>query len=62
MMNIVPTNIFDQDVRDYIRKKKYRHIEDDLYDDVFKYLIEDILVGNEIQGLHYTSLHTCHVL
>jgi hypothetical protein len=26
-MNIVPTNTFDQDVRDYIRKKKYRHID-----------------------------------
>ncbi|KJR44246.1 hypothetical protein UF75_5374 [Desulfosporosinus sp. I2] len=54
-MNIVPTNTFDQDVRDYIRKKKYRHIEDDLYDDIFKCLINDILIGDEIKGLNFKS-------
>ena len=54
-MNIVPTNTFDQDVRDYIKKKKYRHIEDDLYDDIFKCLINDILIGDEIKGFNLSQ-------
>lgn len=50
-MEIIPTKKFDEDVRFYLKKKKYYYILDDLKQDVFDYLIEGKLIGDEISGL-----------
>lgn len=57
---VIPTEQFESDVRYYIKKKKYKHIMDDV-DEVVKELSKGNLLGDSIPGLIFDSDETVKV-
>lgn len=51
---IIPTKKFNEDVKFYVKKKKYSKIMDDI-DDILVKLEDGELVGDEISDLHLSN-------
>lgn len=57
---IIPTEQFENDVKYYIKKKKYKHIMDDI-DEVIDELHNGNLIGDVIPGLVFNDDETIKV-
>ena len=54
MYNVIPTPRFEDDIRFYMKRKKYKKIKDDI-EPILEDLENGILVGDEISDLHFEN-------